>query len=123
MKFIECFIVLTLLSVVNCLPINMICVPVCNPNITVSVEFVNEWLNHSSATGVYQLRNHKDTVIHDLLNDASTDVSQLTSYLCSYLFSRRLYSYTDQPFMHIIMSRPVFSSHYGLLCMNNYTCT
>ena len=76
MKCIGCFIVLALLPVVNCHPINMICVPVCNPNITASAEFVNEWLNDSSPTGMYQLLNHKDTVTHELLNNASTNVSQ-----------------------------------------------
>ena len=62
-----------MLSVVNSYPVNMICVPVCNLNVTANAEFVNEWL---SATGIHQLRNHRGTVINKLLNDASTDVSQ-----------------------------------------------
>jgi len=77
MKLLECFITLTVLSsVVNSHPVNMICVPTCNPNITANVEFVNEWLNHSSNTGIYQLRNQIGTVVNKLLVNAQTDVSQ-----------------------------------------------
>ena len=84
MYFLEYFVSLTLLSVVNCLPVKMICVQICNPEITVSLEFVNEWLSH--ATGIHQLRNHKDTVVNRLLKDGSTDVSQssaVTTFACS----------------------------------------
>ena len=73
MKCLVYFISLTMLSVVNSYPVNMICVPVCNLNVTANAEFVNEWL---SATGIHQLRNHRGTIINELLNDASTDVSQ-----------------------------------------------
>ena len=73
MKFLVYSIVLAMLSVVNSYPVNMICVPVCNLNVTANAEFVNEWL---SATGIHQLRNHRGTIINELLNDASTDVSQ-----------------------------------------------
>ena len=70
MKVLEYFISLTLLSVVSSLPVKMICVQVCNPEITASLEFVKEWQGHNT-----QLRNHKDTVVNKLLNDGSTDVS------------------------------------------------
>jgi len=75
MKLLGSFITLTLLSVVNSHPVNMICVPACNLNITANVEFVNEWLNHSNNEGIHQLCDHKGTVVNVLLNDASTDVS------------------------------------------------
>ena len=76
MKFLMYSIVLAMLSVVNSYPVNMICVPVCNLNVTANAEFVNEWLNHSSVTGLHQLRrNHKGAVINELLNIAETDVS------------------------------------------------
>ena len=74
MKCLEYFISFTLLSVVSSLPVKMICVQVCNPEITATPEFVNEWLSHT--TGIYQLRNHKDTVVNRVLNEGSTDVSQ-----------------------------------------------
>ena len=74
MKVLEYFISLTLLSVANSLPVKMICVQVCNEEITASSEFVNEWLNHNS-TGLHQLLNHRDTVVRKLLIDGSTDVS------------------------------------------------
>ena len=76
MKLLVCFMGLTLLSVVNSYPVNMICVPVCNLNVTTSAEFMNDWL---SATGIHQMRNHRGTIINKLLNDASTEVSQLVS--------------------------------------------
>ena len=74
MKVLECFIALTLLSVVNSHPINMICVPACNPDITVNEGFITEWLNNSRTTGL----------IDDLLNIASTDVSQLITQCLKY---------------------------------------
>lgn len=73
MKVLEYFISLTLLSVVNSLPVKMICVQVCNEEITASSEFVDEWESHSK--GLHQLRNHGDTVVNKLLIDGSTDVS------------------------------------------------
>ena len=68
----------------------MVCVSLCNPNITTSIEFVNEWLNHSSATGLYQLHDHVGTVVNVLLNNASTDVRQPQSiyYTCIHLYYR-----------------------------------
>lgn len=77
MKLLMCFsfIMVKLLSVVNCHPVNMICVPICNTNITADEELVEGWLNHSSTTGVHQLRNHKGTVVHRLLKEVLTDVS------------------------------------------------
>ena len=79
MKFLNYFIALTWLSVVNTHPINMICVPACNSNITANGGFVNEWLNHNSTTGLHQLRRHKGTVVNVLLEDAFTDVSHYQS--------------------------------------------
>ena len=54
----------------------MICVPACNPDITVNEGFVTEWLNnsHTTCTGV----------IDDLMNIASTDVSQLITQCLKY---------------------------------------
>ena len=75
MKVLEYFISLTLLSVVNSLPVKMICVPVCNEEITASSEFVNEW--RSNSTGLRQLLKHGNTVtvVAKLLIDGSTEVS------------------------------------------------
>ena len=75
MKLIKYFVTATLLSVVSTLPVKMICVEMCNSEITASTEFVNEWLSHSNALGVHQLRSHRGTVIYKLLEDGSTDVS------------------------------------------------
>ena len=75
MRIMKYFVMLTLLSVVVCHPINMICVP-CNPKLTVPAEFVNEWLNNSSnSTGILQLRNHRGTVVNRLLSDVNSEVS------------------------------------------------
>lgn len=64
------------MSVVNSYPVSMVCVPMCNQNVTASAEFVNDWLNHSSTTGLHQLhRNHRGSVISELLKDAQTGVS------------------------------------------------
>ena len=73
MKLLVCFISLTLLSVVNSYPVNMICVPVCNLNVTANTGFVNDWL---SARGPHQMCNHRGTIVNKLLNDVSTEVSQ-----------------------------------------------
>ena len=76
MNSLKYFIILIILSTVHSHPVDMICVPICNQNITASVEFVNEWLNHDSNTsGIHQLRNHKGTVVYRLLKDVDTDVS------------------------------------------------
>ena len=77
MNFSEYLITLMLLSVyiVNSYPINMICVPACNPNITATAEFIKEWSNHSNIVGIHQLCDEADTVVSDLLKDVSTDVS------------------------------------------------
>ena len=75
MKLLECFVSVTLLSVVSSLPVKMICVEMCNSKITASTEFVNEWLSYSNAVGVHQLRRHNGTLIYKLLEDGSTDVS------------------------------------------------
>ena len=78
MKLMKYLISLMLLpmNMINSYPVNMICVPVCNLNVTASVEFVNDWLNHSSTGGIRQLRS----VVKDLLTDASTDVSHTVAY-------------------------------------------
>ena len=78
MKLMKYLISLMLLpmNMINSYPVNMICVPVCNLNVTASVEFVNDWLNHSSTGGIHQLRS----VVKDLLTDASTDVSHTVAY-------------------------------------------
>lgn len=74
MKFLDYFMVLAmLLSVVNSYPVNMICVPACNPKIMASTEFVNGWLSH----GIEQLQYRKGTVIEAALKNASIDVSHL----------------------------------------------
>ena len=76
MKFLVYSVTLALVSVVNSYPVNMLCVPMCNLNVTANAEFVNDWLNHSSATGLHQLRNsHKGSVINELLKMARTGVS------------------------------------------------
>ena len=75
MRIMEYFVMPTLLSVVICHPVNMICVP-CNPKLTATVDFVNEWLNDSSnPTGIRQLLNHKGTVVNRLLHDVNSEVS------------------------------------------------
>ena len=66
MKSLGCFITCILLSMADSHPV---CMPTCNPNITASVKFVNEWLNHSNnATGIH-------TIVKLLLEHVSTDVS------------------------------------------------
>ena len=64
------------MSAVNSRSVDMICVPVCNPNITASAEFIDEWLSHDSNTsGIHQLRKHKDAVVYRLMKGVDTDVS------------------------------------------------
>lgn len=76
MKILEYFVISTLLSVAICRPLNMICMPMCNTNITATVKFVNEWMNDSSnAIGINQLRDHTDTVVYRLLRDVDSGVS------------------------------------------------
>ena len=57
-------------------PINMICVPVCSPDVTANKAFLNQWLSNDDFTGIDQLRNHRNTVIGRLLTLSSTDVSK-----------------------------------------------
>ena len=64
------------IDVIDSYPVNMICVPVCNVNVTANAEFVNDWLDHDSTGGIHQLRS----VVKDLLNDASTDVTHTVNY-------------------------------------------
>ena len=63
-----------MLSMTDSHPVNMICIPQCNANITASEKFVNEWLNHTSDTGLHQLRNSMGTIISMLMKTAFTDV-------------------------------------------------
>jgi len=58
-------------------PINMICIPVCSPNVTANETLVNHWLSNEDSTGIDQLLNHKGTIIRSLMNLLSTDVSIL----------------------------------------------
>lgn len=67
-------LILLPMAMVYSYPVNMICVPGCYLNMTANAEFVNEWLHHNS-TGLHQLRNHKGTLVNDLLDYTSTDVS------------------------------------------------
>ena len=76
MNALKCYIILRVLSSVASHPVNMICVPVCSPNITASAEFVNKWLDHNNSLGIHQLRNHKGTTVYRLLEDLGTEVSQ-----------------------------------------------
>lgn len=75
MKCLVCILAFMLSPMVNSYPVDVVCAPECNQNIITTAEFVNEWLNQSSRTGVHQLRNHKDTIVNVLLNSASTGVS------------------------------------------------
>lgn len=76
MNILKYLTILTVLSAVNSHPVNMVCVPECNSNLTANVQFMNEWLNPDSNTsGIHQLRNHKDTVAYRLLENVDTDVS------------------------------------------------
>lgn len=84
MKFLEFFILtLAVMSLATCHPI---CAPACNSNIAANVQFVNEWLNHSSdAKGIHKLRNRKSTVVHQLLKDVNTKVINDKFLLCLYV--------------------------------------
>ena len=65
-----------MLLMVDSHPVNMICIPQCNVNITASEKFLNEWLNHTNDMGIHQLRrNRKDTIISMLLEETCTHVS------------------------------------------------
>jgi len=63
-------------------PINMICIPVCSPNVTANEKLINHWLSNKDSTGIDQLLNHEGTVIRRLLSLSSTDVSELYEYVC-----------------------------------------
>ena len=65
-----------MLSVANSYPVNMVCIPSCNMEVTASEEFIQEWLDNGSDTGIHQLHTSMDmgTVINTLIN-VSTSVS------------------------------------------------
>ena len=75
MKLLRCLITLLMLIMTDSHPVNMICMPQCNANITASEKFVNEWLNRTSDTGMHQLRNNMGTIISMLMENAPTHVS------------------------------------------------
>ena len=77
------------MALINSYLVNMACVPVCNLNVTANAEFVNEWLDHSSAVGIHRLRS----VVNDLLNDVSTDVSLTVNY--TIIYNTSIYSLSD----------------------------
>jgi len=77
MKTIVFAVVLLPFLVVQSHPINMICVPVCSPNVTANETLINDWLSNDDSTGIDQLLDHEDTVIKSLKNLSSTDVSTL----------------------------------------------
>ena len=77
------------LSMADSHPVNMICIPQCNPNITASEKFVNEWLNRTSDTGIHQLRR-TGTIISMLMENTCTHVGyyecidEKSIYVCIY---------------------------------------
>ena len=77
MKLLECFIGLGMLSVANSYPVNMICITSCNMEVTAREEFIQEWLDNGSDTGIHQLHISvdMDTVINTLIRNVSTSVS------------------------------------------------
>jgi len=77
MKTIVFAVVLLQLLLVQSHPINMICVPVCSPNVTANETLINDWLSNDDSTGIDQLLDHEGTVIKSLKDLSSTDVSTL----------------------------------------------
>jgi len=67
-------------------PINMICVPVCSPNVTANETLINHWLSNDDSTGIDQLLDHEDTVIKSLKDLSSTDVSEFYMHVCVQLY-------------------------------------
>ena len=82
-------LILLPMALINSYPVNMACVSVCNLNVTANAEFVNEWLDHSSAVGIHRLHS----VVNDLLNDVSTDVSLTVNY--TIIYNTSIYSLSD----------------------------
>lgn len=68
-----------MLTMANSHPVNMICIPQCNANITANEKFVNEWLNLTSDTGIHQLRNREGTIINMLMESTCTHVGYFES--------------------------------------------
>ena len=64
-------------------PVNMICVPVCSPNISAKETLLNQWKSNDQSTGIDQLLNHKGTVIRGLMSLSSTDVSKVCVCMCA----------------------------------------
>ena len=102
MKTILYTVALLPLLLVYSRPINIICVPVCSPNVTANEPrtLLNQWLGNDQSTGIDQLLNHKGTVIRTLISLSSTDVSIL------HLIESVVVTYPQNYSVHFVKSQP-----------------